>query len=61
MRLVSSKVDLGSIEYVLHTRTELVFALRRCRNWKKSEEHARNEISGFPVHFILSDERWRAT
>ena len=61
MRLVSSKVDLGGIEYVLHTRTELVFALRRCSNWEKSEEHTRNEISGFPVHFSQSDERWRAT
>ena len=61
MRLVSSKVDLGSFEYVLHTRTEPVFALCRCRNWEKSKEHARNEISGFPVHFVLSDERWRVT
>ena len=51
MRLVSSKVDLGSIEYALHTRTELVFTLRRCRNWEKSKEHTRNEISGLHCSF----------
>jgi hypothetical protein len=56
MRLVPFKVDHGRIEYVLHTRAELVFALRRRGNWEKSEEHSRNEISGFPVHFIPSDK-----
>ena len=56
MRLVPFEVDHSCIEYVLHTRTQLVFALRGCGNWEKSEEHSRNEISGFPVHFIPSDK-----
>ena len=42
MRLVPSKVNDGCVEYVLHIRTELVFALRGCGNWEKSEEHEGN-------------------
>ena len=57
MRLVSPEVDDGRIENVLHTRAELVFALRKHWNWEKSKEHARNEKNGFPLHIIPSDEK----